>query len=156
MNLNPNTTSLKLSLKEPEKLCIKFTRISAKREDLFLNNFGLSPKKHWGAACCGLFCWPSTGIPPESDHKELTVWICYTREVDSKCKNRPQKVKPDFYFFSNTIIWVWWHHQIWKLIYIFTVFSFSLLQYNWYPVYVKCITANPQAISFIVTNTVSH
>jgi len=37
-------TNLKLSLKELEKLCIKFTRRSARRGDLLLNNFGQSSK----------------------------------------------------------------------------------------------------------------
>lgn len=44
LNLNPNTTNLKLSLKEPEKLCIKFAHISARRGDLLLSNFGQRPK----------------------------------------------------------------------------------------------------------------
>lgn len=44
LNLNPNTTNVKWSLKELEKLGIKFACISTKREDLLLNNFGQRPK----------------------------------------------------------------------------------------------------------------
>lgn len=44
LNLNPNTTNLKLNLKEPEKLCIKFAHMSTKGGDLLLNNFGQRPK----------------------------------------------------------------------------------------------------------------
>lgn len=44
-------------------------------------------------------------IPLERDHKELTVWIHYTTEVDIKYKNRnrPQKVEPDLFFKYNNM-----------------------------------------------------